>query len=90
MEQLCIPVKGKAFPDHVAVAGIEGKDDQQHDGRIEEQKRKQHEQAVKKRIVLFHIITACSSPSPKRFITAMQITTIIIMTREIAAPSWGL
>ena len=85
-EELCVPMEGEALPDHVAVAGVKGKDDQQHDGRIEEHEHQRHKQAVQKRIVLLHIITACSSPSPKRFMTTMQMTTITIITREMAAP----
>lgn len=38
----------------------------------------------------FHSITACSSPSPKRFITSIHTTTMAIITSAIAAPSWGL
>ena len=85
-EELRVPMEGEALPDHVAVAGVKGKDDQQHDGRIEEHEHQRHKQAVQKRIVLLHIITACSSPSPKRFMTTMQMTTITIITREMAAP----
>ena len=85
-EELRVPMEGEALPDHVAVAGVKGKDDQQHDGRVEEHEHQRHKQAVQKRIVLLHIITACSSPSPKRFMTTMQMTTITIITREMAAP----
>ena len=85
-EQLGVPVQGKALPDHVAVACVEGKDDQQDDGGVEKHEHQHHKQAAEKRIVLFHIITACSSPSPKRFMTTMQMTTITIITREMAAP----
>ena len=86
-EELRVPMEGEALPDHVAVAGVKGKDDQQHDGRVEEHEHQRHKQAVQKRIIiLLHIITACSSPSPKRFMTTMQMTTITIITREMAAP----
>ena len=60
---------------------------EKNDLQAQESERKQ---AVQKRIVLLHIITACSSPSPKRFMTTMQMTTITIITSEMAAPSWGL
>ena len=61
------------------------------DGGVEEHEHQHHKQAVQRRMLsLFHIITACSSPSPKRFMTTMQMTTITIITREMAAPSWGL
>ena len=79
-------MEGEALPDHVAVAGVKGKDDQQHDRGVEEHEHQRHKQAVQKRIILLHIITACSSPSPKRFMTTMQMTTITIITREMAAP----
>ena len=85
-EELGIPVQREALPDHVAVACVEGKDDQQDDGGVEKHEHQHHKQAVEKRIVLFHIITACSSPSPKRFMITMQTTTITIITREMAAP----
>ena len=48
------------------------------------------EQAVQDGTALSHSITACSSPSPKRFITYIQISTTSIITREMAEPSWAL
>ena len=66
---------------------IEREDNQQNNRSVEKQEYQNHEYPVKQRIVPFiHSITACSSPSPKRFITTMQITTMTIMTREMAAP----
>ena len=88
-KELLIPVQGKTAPDDVAVALVEGKDDEQEDGGVQEQKHQGHEKAVEGGI-LSHSITACSSPSPKRFMTHMQTTTMTIITREMAAPSWGL
>ena len=48
------------------------------------------EQAVAQIGFLFHGITACSSPSPKRFITHIHATTMTIITRAMAEPRWGL
>ena len=47
-------------------------------------------EAVADAMILFHSITACSSPSPKWFMTHMQTTTMTIITRAIALPRWGL
>ena len=87
VQQLAVPFQREALPDHVALACVEGKNDEQDDGRVQKHEHQHHKQAVQERIVLVHIITACSSPSPKRFMTTMQMTTMIIITREIAAPS---
>ena len=92
LEQLRVPVEGKALPHTGAGTGVEGKHDQDDDGGVQKQARQDHQQAVACGIgaALSHSITACSSPSPKRFITSIQMTTMIIITSEMAAPSWGL
>ena len=41
-------------------------------------------------MVIVLVCIASSSPLPKRFITAMQMSTTTIITREIALPRWGL
>ena len=89
-EELFIPLQGETLPDGIAVAGVEGKDDEQHDGSVQKDEHQSHEHTAEKGIGPFHSITACSSPSPKRFITTMHTTTISIITSEMAAPSWGL
>ena len=92
LQQLGVPVEGEALPHAGAVAGVEGEHDEDDDGRIEEQAHQDHQNAVADGVAfsLSHSITACSSPSPKRFMTSIQITTTTIITREMAAPSWGL
>ena len=90
LEEGFVPVQGKAGPDDVAVALIKGKDNQQKNGRVEEQEDQGHQGPAAQAVLSFHSITACSSPSPKRFMTTMQTTTMTIITREMAAPSWGL
>ena len=90
LEQLRIPVQGEALPHRAAVAGIEGEDDENENRRIQEYEYQRHEDAVSQQMLPFHSITACSSPSPKRFITSIHTTTMAIITSAIAAPSWGL
>ena len=92
VEQLSVPVEGEALPHAGAGALVKGENNQDKDGRIQEQRHQRHQKAVEKPVGLLslHSITACSSPSPKRFITSMHTTTMIIITRLMAAPSWGL
>ena len=90
MEQLLVPVQGEACPDGVTAAFVERKDDQQQNGSVQEQEYQSGKRSVERRVFPFHSITACSSPSPKRFMTTMHTTTMIIMTREMAAPRCGL
>ena len=85
-----IPVKGKSLPHSVTLTRIERKDDEQKDWGIQEQEDQAHEQAASGMTRFVHSITACSSPSPKWFITTMQATTTTIITIEMAAPRWGL
>ena len=89
LEQLFVPVQREALPDHAALTGVEGEDDQKKDGGVQEQEHQSHKQASGG-VILFHSIIASSSPSPKWFITTMQATTTTIMTMEMAAPRWGL
>ena len=92
VQKLGIPVEREALPHGGAVSFVEGENNQDEDGGIEEQTHQQHQQAIARVVLLTsdHSITACSSPSPKRFITSMQMTTTAIITKEMAAPSWGL
>ena len=90
LEEGLVPVQGEARPDDVAVAFIKGEDDQQQDGRVEKQEDQGRQDPASGTAPALHRITACSSPSPKRFMTTMQTTTMTIITREMAAPSWGL
>ena len=87
MQQLPVPVQGKAGPDDIAVPGVEGKDNQQKNRRVEKHEHQGGKHPAQGRIPAFHSITACSSPSPKRFMTTIHTTTITIITREMAAPS---
>ena len=91
VEELPIPVEGEALPDAGAGARVEGENDEDEDGRVEEEEGQPNEEAAAETggSGLSHSITACSSPSPKRFIMTMQTTTMTIITREMAAPSWG-
>ena len=59
-------------------------------GGVEEQKDQRHEEAAEREAVRAHSITACSSPSPKRFMIAMQTSTMTIITSAMAEPRWGL
>ena len=90
MEQLLIPAQGEALPHHVAVAGVEGKYNHQQDRGIQEQENQPHEDPAAQTAFFFHRTTACSSPSPKRFIIHMQMMTITIITSAMALPKWGL
>ena len=90
-EKGLVPLQGEALPHAGAGTGVEGKDDQDDDGCIEKQEHQRHQQPVAKAILgAAHSFTACSSPSPKRFITSIHTSTMIIITSEMAAPSWGL
>ena len=90
VEQLVIPIQGEAGPYGAAFGVVEGKDNQNEDGGIKEEKDQSGHQAAEQRWFPIHSITACSSPSPKRFITVIQTTTTSIITRATAEPSWGL
>ena len=59
-------------------------------GSVEEQKDQQHKEAAADAPGLFHRNDTPSSPSPKRFIMAMQTRTMTIITRAMAEPSHGL
>ncbi len=60
-------------------------------GGVEEQKDQRHEEAAEeRRRVSAHSITACSSPSPKRFMIDIQTTTITIITRAMARAQVGV
>ena len=90
LEQLPVPVQGKTLPHRAAVPGVKREDNQQKDGRVQKEEHQADEKPAAKARLLFHSITACSSPSPKWFITTIHTTTTIIMTMEMAAPRWGL
>ena len=60
--------------------------DNQQDGGVEEQKHQEHEDPASDTALFFHSTTACSSPSPKRFIIHMQTMTMIIIIRAMALP----
>ena len=83
VNSLEIPYKTEDFRE-------KGENDKQENGKVEEQEYQSHKQAVSNTALLFHSITACSSPSPKWFMTTMHTTTTSIITREMAAPRWGL
>ena len=85
-DQLLVPAQGKALPHGAAAGVVEGEDDQHEDGRVEKQEDQRHENAVEAAAFPAHSITACSSPSPKRFITAMHTTTMTIITSATAEP----
>ena len=85
-KQLPIPVQGKAGPYRAAAGVVEGKDDEYQNGGVKEHKDQRHGEAAEERGGTAHSITACSSPSPKRFITDMQMTTITIITSATAEP----
>ena len=89
LKQLPVPVEGKAPPDYVTVILVEGEDDEQNDGGVEKEEDQERKKTAEGGVFL-HSTTACSSPSPKRFITHIQSTTMTIITRAMAAPSWGL
>ena len=61
-------------------------------GAYRKKKDQEHEQPVEETVFLLqaHSITACSSPSPKWFMTHMQAITMSIITRAMALPRWGL
>ena len=86
LEELYVPFQGEALPYRAAVARIKGEDDQQQDGGVQKQKHQSHEQAAAEGIFLVHSSIASSSPSPKRFITYMQMMTMTIITRAMALP----
>ena len=92
LEQLGIPPQGEALPHHAGVCGVEGVENEQQNGGIEEEEHHTDEDAVAQAVFLVqtHSITACSSPSPKRFIIHMQATTMTIITRAMAEPRCGL
>ena len=92
VEELSVPVEGEALPDAGAGSRVEGEDDEDNNGRVKEEEGQRDEEAAARPVGYgpSHSITACSSPSPKRFMMTMQTTTITIITREMAAPSWGL
>ena len=90
MEQLYIPFSGKTAPHSTAVGTVKGEYDQHGDWCIKKDKNDRHIDAAEHRSQLFHSITACSSPSPNLFISQIQKVTIIIITREIAEPRYGL
>ena len=89
LEELPVPVQGKAGPHRLALGGVEGKDHQDQDGGVEEKKNQEHKQAADESVFLHRTVTP-SSPSPKRFITAIQTRTMTIITRDMAEPRWGL
>ena len=89
MEQLYIPVQGEATPDPIALGGVEGKDDEQDDGGVQENVHQQGKYPGGN-AMLSHSTATPSSPSPKRFIMAIRISTITIITRAMAEPRWGL
>ncbi len=75
LEKGLVPLQGEALPDHVAVAGVKGKDDQDDDGGIEKQEHQRHQQPVAKSdsgSVSTASPPPISSPSPKRFITSIH------------------
>ena len=91
-QQGLVPFQGKALPDAGAGARVEGENDENDNGCVQKQEHQRHQHPIADAVLLAagHSITACSSPSPKRFITSMHTSTMIIITREMAAPSWGL
>ena len=86
LEQLPVPVQGEAGPDGAALAAVEGEYDQYENGGVQKEEDQGHEQAASDTAFVSHSMTAVSSPSPNRFMTTMQMTTITIITREMAAP----
>ena len=87
LEQLLIPMQGEAGPDRAALGVVEGEDDQHGNGQVQKQEHQYIEYLGDNRIpILHHIITAPSSPSPKRFIMSMAIITSSSIIREMALP----
>ena len=89
LKELQIPLEGKALPDPVAPPGVKGEDDEQGDGGVEEQVY-QNGKDPGRNPALAHRTATPSSPSPKRFMTAMHTRTMTIITRAMAEPRWGL
>ena len=85
LKQICIPMQRESGPYHAVFRIIKRKNDQHQDRRIQEN--------INQNIInsgdsesSVHSSTASSSPSPKRFMIPMQISTTIIIIREIALP----
>ena len=89
LEELEIPVQREPAPHGVALGVIKGEDDEHENGGVEEEKHDEDKKSGEDTIFL-HSSTASPSPSPKRFISPMLNRTMIIMTREMAEPRWGL
>ena len=83
--------QSRVKPPHTALLleSLKEKHDEHEDGGVEEEEHQQDEQPGERSVSL-HSSTASPSPSPKRFITPMQMRTITIITREMALPRWGL
>ena len=90
LEQGFVPVQRETLPHRAGIPGVEGKDNEQENGQVEKQEHQADEQTTAQTIGLFHNTIASSSPSPKWFMMTMHTTTMTIITREMAAPRWGL
>ena len=56
LEQGGVPVEGEALPHRAGIPGVEGEDDQQEDGGVQEEKHQGNHQAAAHAVLVFHAL----------------------------------